>query len=355
MIPRRSGKAIELHRDTTPQLELFSTFFGNDKDLSNTIELWDAIPKYAISARKQAILRDEHGRLPIHEYEFIYRRSRKGNFPVKASLKLTPARVSVDGKEIDFYPSSDEEIIEDVLRKMLSDQRYGLHDVHDLQSWVRFKGYTIRQELKRRNRSRSWDEVKRSFEIMSGCKLQVFLHIDGTRKRVYDAAILSDTVSVERDSYLSDPKAEWAVRLPMLVSTAMNLAAYRQYNYALSMDLRMPLSRWMLKQMSHCYINAHLLTPYRILYSSIKRDSAMLLHSRDYRNRDTVRDMWTELQDKNVILNITEEECESEATAEDIRFTATPSSDFVSEVKAANARQRDAIETLEITDKTDMW
>ncbi len=35
------------------QYDLFATFFGDAAELSNTIELWDAIPKYAVSARAQ--------------------------------------------------------------------------------------------------------------------------------------------------------------------------------------------------------------------------------------------------------------------------------------------------------------
>ena len=47
------------------QFDLFTTFFGDSKHLSNTIELWDAIPKYAVSARQQNKLRDEKGALPV--------------------------------------------------------------------------------------------------------------------------------------------------------------------------------------------------------------------------------------------------------------------------------------------------
>ena len=39
--------------DKNKQYDLFTTFFGKEqRDLSNTIELWDAIPKYAVSPRQ---------------------------------------------------------------------------------------------------------------------------------------------------------------------------------------------------------------------------------------------------------------------------------------------------------------
>ena len=45
------------------QFDLFSSFFGDSKDLSNTIELWDTIPKYCVSQKQQNHLRDEKGNL----------------------------------------------------------------------------------------------------------------------------------------------------------------------------------------------------------------------------------------------------------------------------------------------------
>lgn len=38
------------------QYDLFTSFFGDPKDLSNTIDLWDTIPKYSVSARQQITL-----------------------------------------------------------------------------------------------------------------------------------------------------------------------------------------------------------------------------------------------------------------------------------------------------------
>jgi hypothetical protein len=60
------------------QYDLFTTFFGKNKRvLSNTIELWDAIPKYAASPRQQNACRDRNGRLPVHPQEFEYRPSQR--------------------------------------------------------------------------------------------------------------------------------------------------------------------------------------------------------------------------------------------------------------------------------------
>ena len=60
------------------QFDLFSSFFGDSKDLSNTIELWDAIPKYAVSQKQQNHLRDGKGNLPLHDQQFEYRPTGRG-------------------------------------------------------------------------------------------------------------------------------------------------------------------------------------------------------------------------------------------------------------------------------------
>ncbi len=70
-----SQKTVSKQPATTTQnlqYDLFTTFFGDVADLSNTIELWDAIPKYSVSSRTQNALRSPDSRLPVHEYSFVY-------------------------------------------------------------------------------------------------------------------------------------------------------------------------------------------------------------------------------------------------------------------------------------------
>ena len=94
------------------QYDLFTTFFGKNKRvLSNTIELWDAIPKYAASPRQQNACRDRNGRLPVHPQEFEYRPSQRDTPAITCRLKVQPAAIEVEpGRFVDFYPSADEEL-----------------------------------------------------------------------------------------------------------------------------------------------------------------------------------------------------------------------------------------------------
>lgn len=197
------------------QYDLFTRFFGRPENLSNTIELWDAIPKYAFSARMQTMLRDESGRLPVHQRSFEYRFAPKAENPtLVCTLSLQPASIMVDGRRRDVYPSADEELVEEVLKKIFTDQACGLHDSRRGESWVRFTLHMIRTELARRGRTRSIAEIKMSLEILSKTVLDVTVEGRGSRKTVYTNPILNDLTRVSRADWLEDPKAMWSARLP---------------------------------------------------------------------------------------------------------------------------------------------
>ena len=329
------------------QYDLFATFFGIDKsDLSNTIELWDAIPKYAVSPRQQNARRDENGRLPVYVQEFEYRPSSRETSSATCRLMMQPASIEVEpGQFIDFYPSTDEELIEEVLKKIFSDQQYGMHSVPANESWVRFTLYMIQKELKARGRTRSIDEVKRSLEILSRAVCEIEMK-GRSRRLIYTNPILNDLARINREDYLQDPKSLWYARLPALVSKSINDLTYRQFNYSTLMSLPTALSRWFHKRLSHQYTNAHVLNPYNIKFSTIERDSGLLHHSRRSANLKAVESALNELTNRNILLNSTHEQQRQGRKITDVLYILTAHPSFVSEVKAANARQRDHRATL---------
>ncbi|MGE0278456.1 MAG: hypothetical protein AB7R40_23920 [Nitrospiraceae bacterium] len=328
------------------QFDLFTSFFGNEKDLSNTIELWDAIPKYAVSARQQAALRDDKGSLPVHEQDFEYRPTTGKTVSIACKLTIQPASIrNGDGTFTQYYPSTDEELLEEVLKKIFTDQQYGIHTPQTLESWVRFSLYMIREELRARGKTRSIAEIKKSLDILARSVYSV--EIKGTQKSIaYDSTILSDMTRTTRADYLEDTKTLWCARLPALVSKSINELSYRQINYGTLMALSTPMARWLHKRLSHNYINAGLLQPYNILYSSIHRDSGLLHHIRPAGNIKTFEAALEELKNKNVLWWFKKEERKQGRATQDVLYILQPTNDFISEIKAANARQRDAVKAL---------
>ena len=136
------------------QYDLFSQFVTNDKsEISNTVEVWESIPKYFFTPKQVEKLRTQDGLARTFSWQYKY-----NNTPY--SVKIQPALIEVDGIEKAYFPSVTEELVEEALKKILSDQRYGLHDPQNIETWVRFTLSMIQKELKARGRSRNRNQIK---------------------------------------------------------------------------------------------------------------------------------------------------------------------------------------------------
>lgn len=337
MVSKKDTKTPPVEAVQSKQYDLFASFFGDPKNLSNTIELWDAIPKYSVTARQQNALRDDRGRLPVHVSEFEYS-SPSLDRPARCRIKIKPALIEVEeGIFKDFYPAQSEEIIEEVLKKIFTDQQYGLHSPHEQESWVRFTLHMIRKELRERGHTRSLDEIKRSLEIMASTSIDVEMEGRG-RGVIYTNPILSNMTRTTRADIEEDARAKWTAQLPALISKGVNELDYRQFNYALHMRLSTPLARWLHKRLIHRYRQASLTTPYRFLYSTIARDSGLLNNKRMSANVKALDEVLDELKAEGVLFNITAEKRFSGRKLDDVAYQVTATPDFTSEVKAASAR-----------------
>ena len=361
------------------QYDLFTTFFGTDEtQFSNTIELWDAIPKYAVSARSQNELRSKDGRLLPHKQPFVYA-TRIGGQRVERTCRVEIQPVFIENavvdkqtgktRGVDFYPSVDEELVEEVIRKIFADQRCGLHDPGQPSSWVRFSLKQIARELKKQRRSRSTIEIRQSLEILKKC--HIALYIENNKDPIYSGPILSEVLVAPNEQLLDDSSLTWIVRLPSLVSESVNAISYRQFNYGLLMTMKSQLARWLHKRLSHNYTNASRIDPYMILLSTIERDSGLLSFTRTVKTKSrttgietirtspyTVRKIKTletafeELAKHSVILETNGWERVKEhrkgKQVTDILYSLRAHPRFVTEVKAANARQTQAKNSPEL-------
>ena len=113
------GKLVTLRRSSPEQLSLFQTFLPDEDKYSNTIELYDAIPKY-YPIKKMRDKRVNDTFLPHMDREFEH----KGN---AYKLTISPGRVIYkDGTAREFYPSFREELVEEALRKIACDRLNGV-------------------------------------------------------------------------------------------------------------------------------------------------------------------------------------------------------------------------------------
>ena len=316
-----------------PQLELFGTFFGPRGTWSNTIELWDAIPKFAVSLRRQAELRDANGRLPVFRRVFSHART-----PYELAIQPAAVRIA-GGSDIDYYPSAEDELVEDVLRKLFAEQRHCVHDARRQESWVSFSLQQVRKELAERGRTRSLDEIKHAVSVLSRAHLMVYR--PGTRDPVYSASILMELCRIDRQAYQDDTSAHWRARLPLLVSASINALTYRQLNYDVLMRLPSQFARWLHKRLSHTYINASMVVPYTVLLSTLVRDSGLLDERRKTRATAAVASALDALVAQGVLSRWNlERRRPGSRVALELKYTLFPDVMFVGEMKAANARTK---------------
>lgn len=318
-----------------PKLSLFQSFVCNTEEergkRSNTIDLWDAVPKYCCSRKQMASLRVNGSYLPSMQREFRHRDRRY-------LLRLYPAPIrDLDDVERYYYPSAREELVEDALRKLSTEEGMGFHgEAGGLpRSGVSFSLYRLRKELAARGHSITYADAKQSLLILARTEIEISEMATG---RTLETWIISLT-GVTSEELKDDPNARWYVDFNVLVSESIIQCTYRQFDYARMMSHRTQFARWLHKRLAHNYTNASLIQPYVCLFSSLRRDSGLLEYARA---RDAVAALDESLgilQDDRIISSVDRvTQLGRRNRIEDVKYSLIPHPEFVREVKAANHR-----------------
>lgn len=166
---REKPKVFERYEQDHPiQLSLFQILEPENKKYSNTVEIYDFLPKEHLG--KASRVQDTY--LPRLEREFECRGKRY-------RMKLDPARIEdKDGTVREHYPSQREEVIEDCLRKLMVED--GGVFLDDLAS-VRFTFYQLQKELSDNGHSYSYTQIKESLEILTKTNIELECEADEAR------------------------------------------------------------------------------------------------------------------------------------------------------------------------------
>lgn len=339
------SKTPPKHPIKSIQFDLFGEFVTNDKNkISNTVEIWERIPKYFLTPAQIEKIRPEKGQPDPYEWEYI-------EDGLTYTVILQPALIKEKGSYKAYFPSATEELLEEALKKILADQQYGIHDPQKKETWVRFSLSLLWRELKARGRTRDRQQIKHAIEVMNKCN--VAFHRDG--EELWSGSILQDLVTVGRKDYLADSDAQHIARLPLFISHAINKLEYRQFNYDRLMSCDSSLSRWLYKRLIHRYRQANYMNDYHFMYEDLK-GSGLLQQSREIDNRRKVINALEELISRGVLMRYVLQEQKNGRKILNIKYTLFPSTDFISEQKAANKRvtdnQKKALDArLDIVDK----
>lgn len=335
-------KQISQEAFQNDQLNLFQSFLCNTAEqrsqLSNTIALWDSIPRYSVSRQTMSKLRSTEGTLKLLKLDF---RCQDRNLKAVVS----PARIEVidptsgETVEQDFYPSAAEELIEDALRKISADQQQGFFDKSQYSSGAVFTLHMLREELKRRGHTRSYQEIIVSLRILAKSSIEIIDDEDRTGGFAI-SPYLPSLAAVTRKDLQNDPEAKWVVQFHPLVTRSIDQLTYRQFNYHQMMSHKTQLARWLHKQLALKFTFASHGRTFVMRFSTIKRDSALLNgHNVPRKAFQAVDEAFNELKAGNILMFFVKEDIRGPRNKlEDTIYTLTASIEFISEMKAANKR-----------------
>lgn len=331
MSNKKKKALAEFNKSRPEQLSLFELLSPKENKYSNTIELYDFMPKYHWG-KVQRI----NGRfLESLEREFECRGE-------TYKIKIHPARiVGKDGKEKECYPSKREELVEDALRKFVCEGQ-GLF--LDDQVGVTFTLYQLQKELKERGHSYSIDQLKEALFICAQTKLIV-------SNENYGLVLVSsifETIGLQtREEWVEQGKQSQAfVRFNPLVTKNIKSSNFRLVNYDKSMSYKSVIARQLHKRMSHHYTQASITTTYHILLSTMIRDFGLTQYSQLRDNLRDVESSLKELIEKNVILNYKIEKVIDQKRNNkllDAKIIMTPTPQFGNEVMFANKKQSEIL------------
>jgi len=321
-------KSLGEYEQSTPgQLELFSFLQPQEKNYSNTIELYDFMPKYHWGKVKRV-----NGKfLDSLERQFECRGKRY-------RVNIQPASLTdKNGAEKYYYPSKREELVEDALRRLVTaGQGLFLDEV----AGVTFTLYQLQQELKRNGHSYSTNELKEALLICAKTNITVTSE-DGSAVLV---SSLFETLGLQSREDWKDKgeRSKAFVRFNSLVTESIKRGTFRQLNYEKAMSYRSVIARQLHKRMSHHYTQASIAHPYHILLSTIIRDFGLAQYDTPKHNLRNVKKAIDEMKTLDILLNYKIEPTHDTANRNkfiDAKFILVPHPTFVGEVMQANKRQ----------------
>jgi hypothetical protein len=324
------------------QIDLFQTFLCNTEQererLSNTINIWDSVPRYSVSRQEMNKRRNEYGTLPVLSIVFAYHGQ-------TYTAEIQPARIRESGRTVDYYPSASEELVEDALRKIATRQNGGFFDKPTMRSGAAFSLYELREEMAARGHARSYQEIIQYLTILHMSHIKILVG-EGKGEAFVGSSYLPTLAAVSQKQLASDPTAKWVVQFHPLVAQCIDKLTYRQFNYQTMMALPTQLARWIHKLLSIKFTFASMLgNGFEIRYSTIKRDSNLLNQAHERNNRYEV-DRALALLVEHQVLREVQKRSVNEANngsrgrskVTDVIYQLYPAPEFIREMKAANKR-----------------
>lgn len=305
------------------QLTLFEIFDQNGKPqdrLSNTVEIYDALPKYHWSGKRVST--------DIESSEIIRFATIRG---VQYKIAISPALIGSGKNRVLMYPGEREEVVEDALRKMAVS---GSGQFVEKNAGVKFTLGQLRDELKTMGHTYALKELREAILVCRGSIIDCY-SADG--ETLVSGALFPMVALTSRSQYLSEKSdARCFVMFNPLVTKSIMDLSFRQYNYKLGMAINSPLARFIYKRMSHYWVQASHMAPYTPSLIAFLQQSPRGVSESIYTNIRAMKHALDLLIKHHVISEYTAEEIRDKRKIVDVRYVIRPHEDFVKAAKAAN-------------------
>lgn len=318
---QQSTKKFEEYQQTIPfQLALFQLDQPQDLKYSQTIDLYDFIPKFF------------WGKVKRIEGRFLDRLER--DFEVRGThykVEIDPAKIKDDdGIVRDYFPGKMEELVEMAIRKLAVE---GNAVFLDEEAAVKFTINQLRQELARRGHSYSADEIQKALIILKGTTLKITSGVENYHFNPISDLGIRGTAD-ENQTF---------VRFSYLVTKSIKEGTYRLINYEKLMGYKSVIARQMHKRLTHFFTQAGISTKYTIMLSSLIRDFGLTAYGKLPQNLRDVESALEELINMQVIIKY---ECQRIPDVKrknkiaDYKIVISPHLLFSGEVVNANSRNK---------------
>jgi hypothetical protein len=148
------------------QLSFWFNKDGSQIKFSNTVEIYDILPKYSYG--NQIREKTETGEyLSVLTKEFKHK---VNDLATNFKVDIIPARLVEKGESIDYYPSRREHLVEDVLKKFACEGR-GIY--LDSEAGLTFSLYEVEQELKKHGHGYNIRNIKKEILISRMCNIKL--------------------------------------------------------------------------------------------------------------------------------------------------------------------------------------
>lgn len=319
---------IQVAEDKPSQLSLFEILDSKGKnDYSNTIEIYDALPKHVWSTQRE--------RTDLENAVITRRCVIRGREYIS---KVKPAIIEKpDGTTVLIYPGEREELVEDALRKLAAS---GQGHILEGKTGVIFTLYELQKELARMGHGFNFAEIKEAILVCRGATLECIDENEG--EALISGSFFQMIGLTNRSDFLKKgADAKCYVQFHPLVNDSIMKLTFRQYNYRIAMQIRSPLARFIYKRMSNFWTQADPGNPYTPSLLSFLTQSPREMSPRMPENIRAMKNALDILIKEEIVRDYEATRVKDGKKIADVRYTIWPHPNFVKEMKRANAKKRE--------------